>query len=314
MTFPGRFTDQLIAGRLDHVSLSFLVDDLEIRHGGVAANIAFGLGCLGTAPLLVGAVGDDFGDYEVWLKAHGVDTAYVRVSARQRTARFMCTTDADQNQIASFHTGAMADAAAIDLAPLMAGPGGVDLVLVSPNDPEAMVRHTEQCRERGTPFAADPSQQLAVLAGDDVRRLVTGARWLFTNEYEAALLLERTGWSRHEVLRRVGTWLTTRGAAGVRVESAQDGTMDFPAVPATATADPTGVGDAFRAGFLAAAVSWSLPPREAVPLGCALATTALESIGPQQYGLCATELLRRIATTYGDSTANRLTRHLKHIM
>jgi adenosine kinase len=313
MRFPGRFTDQLIADRLDHVSLSFLVDDLEVRRGGVAANIAFGLGCLGTAPLLVGAVGDDFGEYEVWLKAHGVDTEHVRVSATRQTARFMCTTDADQNQIASFYAGAMAEAAAIDLTPLLARPGGVDLVLVSPNDPAAMVRHTEQCRATGTPFAADPSQQLARLDRDEVRRLVSGARWLFTNEYEAALLLERTGWTRAEVLSRVGTWLTTLGESGVRVESATEGSpqcLEFPAVPATATAEPTGVGDAFRAGFLAA-VGWSLTPHEAVPLGCALATTALESVGPQQYEVRPADLLSRVAAVYGDHTADRLSPYLE---
>ncbi|MFF6786396.1 PfkB family carbohydrate kinase [Streptomyces sp. NPDC012510] len=311
-TFPGRFTDQLLPGQLDHVSLSFLVDDLEIRHGGVAANIAFGLGRLGLKPLLIGAVGDDFDAYEVWLEGHGVDTEHVRGSSLQ-TARFMCTTDADQNQIASFYAGAMAEASLIDLMPVLARPGGVELVLVSPNDPGAMLRHTAQCRTAGTPFAADPSQQLARLSRDEVRELVSGARWLFTNEYEAALLLERTGWSRREVLERVGTWLTTRGAAGVRVESGRPaGAVEFPAVPAATTVDPTGGGDAFRAGFLAC-TTWGLTVHEAVPLGCALATAALESVGPQQYDPRPAELLPRIEATYGATTAKRLLPHLQHL-
>src|SRR6476620_8062665 len=161
MHFPGRFADQLIADQLDKVSLSFLVDDLVIRRGGVAANIAFGLGQLGLRPALVGAVGADFADYRSWLERHGVDCDSVHVSEVAHTARFVCTTDEDLNQIASFYAGAMVEARNIELAPVAQRLGGLDLVMISPNDPVAMVRHTDECRERGYPFAADPSQQLA---------------------------------------------------------------------------------------------------------------------------------------------------------
>ncbi|MBE4740361.1 MULTISPECIES: carbohydrate kinase family protein [Streptomyces] len=298
-TFPGRFADQLIEGRLDRVSLSFLVDDLDVRRGGAAANIAFGLGVLGLTPLLVGAVGADFDEYGILLEEHGVDTGHVHVSDTRQTARFMCTTDADQNQIASFYAGAMAEASRIDLARVADRGGALDLVVVSPNDPAAMLRHTEQCRELGIPFAADPSQQLARLDRDEVRRLVEGAAWLFTNEYEAALLLRLSGWTREEVLARAGTWITTRGAQGVRIDTAGAAPGHFPAVPARRVVDPTGVGDAFRAGFLAAR-SWGLPLRAAVPLGCALATTAAEALGPQSYAASPTELLERVRDTYGD--------------
>ncbi|MFR9798210.1 carbohydrate kinase family protein [Streptomyces sp. MS06] len=307
-TFPGRFTDQLIEGRLDHVSLSFLVDELHVRRGGTAANIAFGLGLLGTAPLLVGAVGPDFDGYRTWLEEHDVDTAQVRVSRTRPTARFMCTTDEDHNQIASFYAGAMAEASLIDLDRVCAD-GSVGLVLVSPNDPEAMLRHTEQCRELGLPFAADPSQQLARLGREEVRRLVNGARWLFTNEYEAALLLERSGWTREEVLGRVGAWITTRGADGVLVAAFGTRPEVFRAVPAAGAVDPTGVGDAFRAGFLAA-YSWGVPVRGAVPLGCALATTVLEAVGPQQYEVSPPDLLRRVGAVHGDRAAALLAPHL----
>lgn len=156
MVFPGRFADQLIADQLAHVSLSFLVDDLEVRRGGVAANIAFGLGSLGLDPLLVGAVGSDFATYEVWLKEHGVDTGAVRVSDERQTARFSCITDRDDNQIAAFYAGAMAEAREIDLTAEAARAGGVGFVLVAPDDPAAMLRHTAACRTLGVPFAADP--------------------------------------------------------------------------------------------------------------------------------------------------------------
>ncbi|MEU9147945.1 carbohydrate kinase family protein [Streptomyces sp. NPDC048349] len=306
MAFPGRFVDQLLPDQLEHVSLSFLVDSLEVRRGGVAANIAYGLGGLGLAPVLAGAVGVDFHEYEVWLKEHGVDTGGVYVSDTCQTARFMCMTDEDSNQIASFYAGAMAEAAEIDLRTLT-GPGDppVDLVLVSPNDPAAMVRHTRQCRGLGIPFAADPSQQLARLDGDEVRELVTGARWLFTNAYEAALLRERTGWDEQEILERVGIWVTTLGADGVRIERKGEPALTVPAVPDVRPQDPTGVGDAFRAGFLAA-VSWYLPLETAAQLGCAMAALVLEAVGSQDYEVDGERLLATVETVYGPEPARLL--------
>lgn len=309
-TFPGRFTDQLVADRLDRVSLSFLVDDLDIRRGGVAANISYGLGRLGLTPLLLGAVGPDFGAYRSWLEENGVDTGFVHVSEKRQTARFMCTTDLDQNQIASFYGGAMAEALGIDLAPVAARLGGLDLVLVSPNEPRAMLRHTAQCHDLGIDFAADPSQQLTRLEPEETRTLVDGARWLFTNEYEAAVLCERTGWRQSEVLDHVGVWVITLGAEGARLLRAGGQVTDIPAVPVTAIADPTGAGDAFRAGFLAA-VGWRLPEETAARLGCALAALALEAVGPQDYTVTADTLLGRIRGAYGRTAAAALAPHLE---
>ncbi|MFF9504379.1 carbohydrate kinase family protein [Streptomyces sp. NPDC014656] len=310
MTFPGLFAEQLLAGRLDRVSLSFLADDLEVRRGGVAANIAFGLGTLGLRPVLVGAVGADFEPYRIRLKEHGVDTDSVRVSGSLHTARFVCTTDRAQNQIATFYAGAMAEARAIDLREVVRRTGRLDLVLVSPDDPEAMLRHTRACRELGIPFAADPSQQLARLDGDAVRELVDGARFLFTNEYETALLLEKTGWTETEVLRRAATWVTTHGEAGVRIRGEGRAPLAVPAVPVPAVTDPTGVGDAFRAGFLAGTL-WGVPERCAAQLGCAVASTVLGSVGTQEYRLHREPLLDRIRTAYGPGCAAALVAHLR---
>ncbi|AWT42925.1 MULTISPECIES: carbohydrate kinase family protein [Streptomyces] len=305
MVFPGRFADQLLPDRLARVSLSFLVDALEVRRGGVAANIAYGLGSLGLDPLLVGSVGSDFAEYEVWLKDHGVDTGAVQISAERATARFMCITDEDANQIASFYAGAMQEARDIDLGRVLAGRPLPDLVLVGPNDPEAMLRHTRECRALGLPFAADPSQQLARLTGAQARDLVTGARWLFTNEYEAALLLERTGWDHDDVLTRVGAWITTLGGDGVRVESAGEPPLTVPAVPDTPVTDPTGVGDAFRAGFLAA-LSRRLPLPAAARLGCVVASAALATVGSQAYRIDPEHLLTTAARAYGADAAREL--------
>src|SRR3954453_8872244 len=218
MTFPGRFADSLVVEQLDKISLSFLVEDLEVRRGGVAANIAFGMANLGLRPLLVGAVGSDFDGYRAWLERHGVDCAGVCVSELRHTARFICPTDADQAQIASFYAGAMSEAREIELAPLAARFGDLDLVVIGANDPEAMLRHTEECRARGYAFAADPSQQLAFADGPFIRRLIEGATWLFTNEYEASLTEQKTGWSADDILQQVGTRVTTLGSRGGRVE------------------------------------------------------------------------------------------------
>jgi len=221
MTFPGRFTEQFVEGQMENVSLSFLVDDLVQHRGGAGANMAYGLGLLGLQPVLVGAVGSDFADYDAWLTRHGVDTGSVRWSELKHTARFTCTTDVANNQIASFYSGAMSEASMIELAPVEERVGGLDLVIIGPNDPTAMVQHTAECRERGYPFLADPSQQLAWADGEMIRDLVDGAELLFTNEYESHLLQQKTGWDAAEVLSRVGTWVTTRAKDGVLVLSGQ---------------------------------------------------------------------------------------------
>ena len=308
MTFPGRFVDQLIAEKLDRVSLSFLVDDLEIRRGGVAANIAFGLGVLGLRPLLIGAVGPDFDAYRDWLCQHGVDCAGVRESVRHHTARFVCTTDSDGNQIASFYPGAMSEDAEIALAPFAGLPGGLDLVLVGASDPRAMLSHTAECTELGIPFAADPSQQLPRLDGPDVRSLVAGARYLFCNEYEEALIERKTGWTGAEVLAQVEVRATTLGPAGVRIERAGEPPLLIGPVTEVHKADPTGTGDAFRAGFLAA-VGWGLSLERAAQLGNLVAVSALETVGPQEYELKPAQVAARIAGNYGDEAAAEISAH-----
>jgi adenosine kinase len=310
MTFPGKFTDQLIADKLDKVSLSFLVDELAIRRGGVAANIAFGLGVLGLRPLLVGAVGADFSEYQRWLEDHGVRTAAVRVSLLRHTARFVCTTDADGNQIGSFYAGAMAEDAEIKIASLAATHGGIDLVLIGAGDPGAMVAHTGECREAGLKFAADPSQQLArILDDEQVRALVDGADYLFGNEYEEALIERKSGWSSAEILARVGVRITTLGSAGARIDRRGQPPVTVPAVPDAKPADPTGSGDAFRSGFLAA-VAWGLSLERAAQLGNLMAVHALESTGPQEYNLKPGPLTERFAAAYGDAAAAEVATYL----
>ncbi|BAJ28020.1 MULTISPECIES: carbohydrate kinase family protein [Kitasatospora] len=304
-TFPGRFADQLVPEQLHTVSLSFLVDTLDIRRGGVGPNIAFGMGVLGLNPVLVGAAGADFAEYRSWLDRHGVDTESVHISESRHTARFMCTTDQDHNQIASFYTGAMAEARNIELKPIADRIGGLDLVLIGADDPAAMVRHTQECRTRGYAFAADPSQQLARLEGDDIREIVDGAAYLFTNEYEAALIESKTGWSPDEILDRVGTRVTTLGPKGVRIQRKGEPDVVVGCAAEERKADPTGVGDAFRAGFLAG-LSWGLGLERAAQTGCMLATLVIETVGTQEYDLRGGRFLERFEDAYGPEAAAEL--------
>jgi adenosine kinase len=297
MRFPGRFAEQLVGTHLDRLSLSFLVDDLVIRRGGVAANIAFGLGVLGRAPVLVGAVGPDFDDYRAWLERHRVDCAHLLVSATAHTARFTCTTDDDQCQLASFYPGAMSEARDIALAPVLEA-SAADLVLVGANDPDAMLAHTDEARRLGVAFAADPSQQLPRLDTDACRSLVDGAKFLFTNEYEWELLTRRTGWGADEIMRRVGLRVTTLADKGCLLVSADGDETHVDAVPAREVVDPTGVGDAFRAGFIAG-IGGGLTAERAAQLGSLIATLVLETSGTQEWRLDVDAGLRRLADTYG---------------
>ena len=304
-SFDGRFVDVLLPEHLGKLSLSFLASDLQVRRGGTGANIAFGMGVLGARPLLVGAVGRDAAEYLLWLQDHGVDTSAVRVSGTLATARFTCTTDQDLSQLATFYPGAMVEAALIDVAEL----GDLDLVVVAPDDPAAMLRHSASCRDRGVPFAADPSQQLAYMDGAAIRGLVEGATYLFTNEYEAGLVHEKTGWSPDEVLAVVGTRITTHGAGGVVVERRGEPSLHVPVAPAREIAEPTGVGDAFRAGFLTA-TAWGLTAERACQVGALLATHVVETVGTQEYAYSREGFLARLAEAYGDDAAADVAPHL----
>lgn len=308
MTFAGRFSDSLVAEHLDKLSVSFLVEDLQIRRGGVAANIAFGMANLGLRPVLVAAVGQDFEDYRNWLERHGVDTTGVHVVDDQHTARFVCTTDEVQAQIASFYPGAMSEDCEIDIASLVAA-NGVDLVLIGAGDPAAMQQYTSDCRAAGVPFAADFSQQVAFLDGDSMRTLIEGAAYLFCNEYEEAVIESKTGWSNADILERVTTRIITLGAAGARVEQKGEEPVIVGPVPDARFVEPTGAGDAFRCGFLAA-VAWGLSTERAIQLGNLMAVHVLETVGPQEYELKSATLAERAATAYGDTAATELTSRL----
>ncbi|MDP0399534.1 carbohydrate kinase family protein [Tsukamurella strandjordii] len=305
MRFEGKFSEQLLAEHLAHLSLSFLVDELVIQRGGVGANISFGMGRLGHKPVLVGAVGADFDEgYRGWLENAGVDTRAVRVSETAHTARFMCTTDVEMAQLASFYSGAMAESREIAIADVTAKVGPLDLVVVGANDPAAMSLHSAQCREAAIPFAADPSQQLARLNGEEARELVEGAKYLFTNEYEWGLLQQKTGMSAERLTALVQVRVTTLGARGAEIEvtGAEAERIHVDVVPDRGRVDPTGVGDGFRAGFLVGLES-GLSLERSAQLGSYVAVKVLETVGPQAWDYDEEDAAERLAEAYGTEVA-----------
>jgi adenosine kinase len=298
MRFPGKFSEQLLADHLQKVSLSFLVDDLVIHRGGVAGNMAFAIGVLGGDVTLVGAAGKDFDDYRQWLTSHGVGCDGVLISEDAYTARFVCTTDEDMAQIASFYPGAMSESRNIKLADVVSRTDAIDLVIVGANDPDAMFLHTEECRALGLAFAADPSQQLARLSGEEIRKLIDGATYLFTNDYEWDLLLQKSGWTEAEVMSQIGLRVTTLGPKGVDIVSADGSTIHVDVVPETHQADPTGIGDAFRAGFLTGRAA-GLSLERSAQLASLVAVLVLEATGPQEWAWDKTAAITRISDAYG---------------
>jgi adenosine kinase len=267
------------------------------------------MGMLGLNPILIAAVGKDWADYEAWLSRHGVDTGHVLISKNMFTAHFMVTTDTELNQIASFFPGAMSEARNIELAPIMEKTGELDLIVISPDDPEAMMRHSEVAKSRGIAIAADPSQQMARMDGQEIKTLIDGASYLFMNEYELALAIQKTGWSDAEILSRVKHRVVTQGSKGARIESKGGELIKIKCPKENAKVDPTGVGDSFRSGFIAG-LAWGLSHERCLQLGAMLATYVIETKGTQEYRFTSSEFLERFNAAYGESAAKEIGAHL----
>jgi adenosine kinase len=307
MHFPGKFSDQLLAEHLHKVSLSFLVDELVIKRGGVAPNICYAMAQLGGSPVLVGAVGEDFGEYREFLTGHGVDCSHVHVSATAHTARFVCTTDTEMNQIGSFYAGAMMESAQISIAPIWDSVDA-DLVVISAYDPAAMVQHSQECRDKSLRFVADPSQQITRMDGPQLAQLIEGADLLFTNDYERQLLESKTGLTTAQIDAQVNVRVTTLGSKGVEIVG-DFGAVHVPVAAERAKVDPTGVGDAFRGGLLTAR-DWGLDWERSAQVGSLLATMVLETVGTQEYTVDKAVFTERLTESYGDAAAAEIVPHL----
>lgn len=296
MRFPGHFTDHFIHDHLHQVSLSFLVDDMTKHWGGVAANIAYNMALLGMKPKLMGTVGRDFPDYCKWLEGAGVDCSTVRQIDEVFTASFFVNTDLDNNQIASFYTGAMAYARKYSLADVY--DGKPDMVVISPNDPLAMMQLAEECRERGIRFVYDPSQQVPRLTGDDLRRDMQGAYAMVVNAYEAGIICQKTGKTLDDLREAVDLLIITQGGRGSHIYTNGD-LIEVPVFPTEVIKDPTGVGDAYRAGLIYGLVKgW--PLKLAGEVGALCATYVLEQVGTQSHRLDLTQFVARFRSQFND--------------
>ena len=296
MQFPGKFTEHILAEHLQRVSLSFLVDSMDKRRGGCAPNVAYTLALLGERPYLVATAGQDFKEYDEWLQAAGVDTSHVHHVPDKFTASFFCSTDVENNQIASFYIGAMANASELSLRTIH-DPG---LVIISPNDPGAMVQYAQECRTIGVPFIFDPGQQCARLSGDDLRDGLKDARLVICNDYEFELIRQKTGMDEQQLLQHASALMITRGEDGSSVYQSST-RVDVPAITPHRIVDPTGVGDAFRGGLMKGmAIGKSL--KECAQLGTVAATYALEHLGGQSHAYTKKEFTDRYAEHFGPLT------------
>ena len=296
MSFPGKFTEHFLPEHMNRVSLSFLVDTMDKRRGGCAPNIAYTLALLGERPRLMGTAGQDFGEYRQWLDSAGVDTSLVKVVDGKFTASFFCSTDQESNQIASFYTGAMSHAAELSFrtAP------ECRLAIISPNDPLAMVQYAAECRTLRVPFIWDPGQQCARMSGDELAGGIDGATLVICNDYEFELIRQKTGLDEAGVLERGAVLVITKGEHGCTIVE-RGGTTDVAAVTPHAIVDPTGVGDAFRSGFMKgmhAGASYTV----CAQLGSVAATYALEHLGGQSHSFTWNEFMGRYEKHFGTIT------------
>jgi len=296
MSFPGKFTEHFLPEHMQRVSLSFLVDTMDKRRGGCAPNIAYTLALLGERPLLMATAGEDFGEYRQWLEAAGIDTALTKQIAGKFCASFFCSTDVDNNQIASFYTGAMADAGQLSFRNVR----DCGLAVIAPNDPGAMVQYAEECRTIGIPFIFDPGQQCARMLGDDLRDGITGATMVIVNDYELELLRQKTGLSEHDILTLARSLIITRGERGSSVVT-RDGWVDVAAVAPHRIVDPTGVGDAFRGGLMKG-IALDLPYEVCARMGSVAATYALEHLGGLSHAYTWDEFKLRYQEHFGALT------------
>jgi adenosine kinase len=296
MSFAGRFADHLTSDPAQRVSISLLVESMDKRRGGCAPNIAYTLALLRERPCLMGAAGQDFGEYRQWLEGIGIDTSLVAVVPDTLTASFFCSTDTDNNQIAWFYPGAMTHAAELSFRRIE----GASLVIISPNAPAAMLQYAEECRALNIPFISDPGQECARMSGDELRSVIAGAKMLIVNAPDFELIRQKTGLGEREVLQQVDLLVITRGRDGSSLY--QGGSRaDVKAVPARRLVDRTGVGDAYRGGFMKG-LAEGAPYAVCAQLGSVAATYALEYLGATSHAYSLDEFKHRYQEHFGALT------------
>lgn len=298
MSFPGKFADHILPDQLHQISLSFLVESMNKQRGGTAPNIAFNLGLLGGRPMMMATAGEDFGSYRTWLEAHGVNTAATVEIPGEHCASFFVNTDQDQNQIASFYTGAMAYAGKLsfeEYAPT------ADIAIISPNDPGAMQKYVREAKQIGLKYIYDPSQQTIWLSGDDLLAGLDGCYMLTVNEYELGMIREKTGLTNAHIHEKAHAVLVTKGKEGsvLTVDGEQ---YHIPIVPLRRMVEPTGAGDAYRAGLLRG-IQLGLPWDICGRMGALASAYVLEEMGTQAHSYTAGQFVERYRRHFDDEGA-----------
>ncbi len=265
MVFQDHFKNHILPDKIHILNVSFLVPQLRREFGGCAGNIAYNLNLLGGQPIPMGTVGIDFSAYAEWMDQCGIDRTHVKVALGSLTAQAFITTDLADNQITAFHPGAMEHSATNKITDAK----DVTLGIIAPDGRQGMLEHAAQFKAVGIPFIFDPGQGLPMFNGEDLKAFIAQADWITVNDYESELLQERTGWSLDEISQHVEALIVTRGSEGSWIYT-RDGRLDIPAAKPTALVDPTGCGDAYRAGLLYGLINkldWPLTGRIASLLG-----------------------------------------------
>jgi adenosine kinase len=303
MVFQGRFKEHILPDQIHILNVSFLVPELRREFGGCAGNVAYNLRLLGGDPRIMATVGSDFAPYRAWLTRHGVNVAQVLEVPEMLTAQAYITTDLDDNQITAFHPGAMNEAHRITVSAGVVGEGaaradaGITVAIVSPDGRQGMVDHAAQLYDAGIPFIFDPGQGLPMFDGLDLRHFVDQATWVAVNDYEARLLTDRTGWSEDEVAGKVRALIVTHGALGSTIWA--DGErIEIPAVKPRAILDPTGCGDAYRAGLLYG-ITRSLPWADTGRLASLIGAIKIAHKGTQNHHFTPASLAQDFQSAFG---------------
>ncbi len=298
MNFPGYFKDHILPDKVHMLTVSFLVDSMRRMRGGVAGNIAYSLALLGEHPLVVATVGQDFAEYRAWMERQGIDVSGIAEVPDEFTASCFINTDKANNQILAFYTGAMAQSKNLSLEGLGLEPD--DLVVISPTDPEAMTRYTEECRRLGVPFLFDPGKQTPRLDAEQIVNGLTGASVLVGNDYEYAMMAKKIGWSEAELIAAAPLTVVTRGQQGSTIyTSATNGQgIDIPVAPIAEVLDPTGAGDAYLAG-LAFGLARKLPLPVTGRIAALTAAYTIEQRGCQEHYFTPAEFAERYAAAFG---------------
>ncbi len=293
MVFPGRFQEQILPDQIHILNVAFLVPEMRREFGGCAGNIAYNLNLLGGQGYAMATIGEDFAAYGSWLDKQAIDRRYIHEVPGTLTAQAYITTDLDDNQITAFHPGAM-DHAHINAVPTDAG---IRIGMISPDGRQGMIDHATQFAAAGIPFVFDPGQGLPMFDGEDLRRFIELASWVAVNDYEGQMLQDRTGWSAKEIAERVDALIVTRGAKGSTIFAGQE-QISIPAVTAHEVRDPTGCGDAYRAGILYGLLndmSWADTGRLAAVLGA----IKISSLGTQNHSFTRESIGAEFERSFG---------------